>query len=145
MHISSWTRSLRTKACLITSPAPPLITSPAPPPRYITCSTPSLHHLLHPLITSPAPPPRNITCPTPTMSINLQAFPISSNVSSRLASGHCSRVMDCEIGNGAKMQARTRTHSSPSLLARRKMCCISLEHCRCAGREWGGGSGEEES
>ena len=46
-----------------------------------------------------------------------------------------STSVDWEWGNGARIVAKSRTHSSPSLRARRRICCISTEHYIEGGRE----------
>ena len=59
----------------------------------------------------------------------------SSCTPSMLPSVHGSTSVDWEWGNGASIVAKSRTHSSPSLWARRRICCISTEHYIEGGRE----------
>ena len=56
---------------------------------------------------------------------------------------HVSGLGMGEWGNGASIVAKSRTHSSPSLWARRRICCISTEHYIEGGRE-GGREGVKE-
>ena len=67
----------------------------------------------------------------------------SSCTPSMLPSVHGSMSVDWEWGNGARIVAKSRTHSFPSLRARHRICCISTEHQR-EGREGGGRGGGEE-
>ena len=66
----------------------------------------------------------------------------SSCTPSMLPSVHGSMSVDWEWGNGARIVAKSRTHSFPSLRARHRICCISTEHQR-EGREGGRGGGRE--
>ena len=52
----------------------------------------------------------------------------SSCTPSMLPSVHGSKSVDWEWGNGARIVEKSRTNSSQSLQARRRICCISTEH-----------------